>query len=392
MPGIASSPRTPSTPLAVALGCALWVVLLGCQGGGATAPPVPAPSPAVVDSSSKPTTETRGAAAALAPTPAVAVEPWVWQSPVGPVQGDVYATQHFRLYTTSRQESSVRRSLPVFYETALEHYTTEICQLPEPPKPLETYVFGTRDQWADYTKLRLGEDAGTYLALQRGGYTLDSQAVLFDLGRWDTLALAAHEGWHQYTQATFRHPLPIWLEEGLATYMEGHRWDRGQERPLFAPWRNMERFGALREANRDDELIPLEQLLEGMPQAFLRRDGQSKLLTYYAQVWCLTHYLADGEEGRYREALAELLRDAVAGRIASKVATSERLPRHLRNAPAAKLGKALVLVYFNPDFAEFEAGYEAFQTALLARGAGDYIWRGEDPVKGLAKRGAKAPN
>ena len=214
---------------------------------------------------------------------------------------------------------------------------------------------------------------------------MEAESVLFDLGRWDTLALAAHEGWHQYTQATFKHPLPIWLEEGLATYMEGSRWSRGDERPVFVPWRNYERYGELRESSRAGELISLDELIEGVPQNFLKRDGRSKLLTYYAQVWALAQFLAEGEDGRYRAKLEELLQDAAAGRTAGKLATSPHLPTGRPRMMASKLGKAVILAYFNPDFAEFKEQYDKFVELLLRRGAGDAIWRGESPLKASEK-------
>lgn len=345
----------------------------------------PSTAPGRAAAQSLPATVPAAASTAVAPRPATTVAPWSWEGPQGVVAGSVFSTPHFRLFTTTREDSSLRRLLPAFYEAAIGHWRSALGDLPAPVRPLETYLFGNRAQWADFTRERLGSDAGTYLALDRGGYTVDSQAVLFDLGRWDTLALAAHEGWHQYTQGTFRHPLPIWLEEGLATYMEGHRWNRGEEQPSFAPWRNFERFGALREAVRENELIPLDTLLEGMPQNFLRRDGQSKLLTYYGQVWALTHFLAEGENKRYRPALEELLRDAAAGRIASRVASSPHLPPGRPRAVASKLGKTLVIVYFNPDFAEFKSGYDRFVADITRRGTGDAVWRGESPLTSVER-------
>lgn len=321
-------------------------------------------------------------AAALPAAPTVTAEPWKWESGGVSTPGETLITAHYRVNVTLR-EGSLKRMFPIFAEAALEHYTTALGRLPDPPHALETMLFGSRTQWEDFTKERLGDDAGTYLALGRGGYTIDALSVLYDLGRWDTLALAAHEGWHQYTQATFKHSLPVWLEEGLATYMEGHRWGRNEDRPTFAPWRNFERFGELREAARADELIPLDELIEGAPQRFLRRDGRSKLLTYYAQVWALTHFIAEGEGGRYRAALETLLQDAAAGRLAGKVATSPHLPPGRPRSMASRLGKAVVLAYLNPDFAEFKQNYDRFVAALVDRGMGDYIGRGESPVKAM---------
>ncbi|MDZ4753603.1 MAG: hypothetical protein SGJ11_03810 [Phycisphaerae bacterium] len=354
-------------------------MLTGCTPAGRVgAPPAPVRT-AEAPVERKPPA---AAAAAVAVQLPLTVEPWTWTGADGgtgaPVAGRLVGSRHYRIRSTVRDEASTK-SVARFMESALEHYTSALGPLPEPSRPLETYLFGTRDEWADFTRMRMKRDAGTYLALGRGGYTIDGEVILYDLGRWDTLALAAHEGWHQYTQSTFRHPLPIWLEEGLATYMEGHRWARGEDEPVFSPWRNNERYSELRSAVRDDELIPLDELLAGIPQGFLR-DGRSKLLTYYAQVWALAQYLAHGEDGRYRPALEELLQDAISGRVASKVASSPNLPPGRSRALASKVGRSIVLVYFNGDFAAFKEGYDRFVADITRRGAGEFIWRGQSPI------------
>ncbi|MBL9121551.1 MAG: DUF1570 domain-containing protein [Phycisphaerae bacterium] len=355
------------------------VALGGCAGDGGGPGVAPGMQPAASAPRSASVETVTAAPAAVAFDVPITVDPWVWNASWGPVEGKVISGPRYRVRTTKNDET-LPRQLVRFYEGAIEHYTNGLVTLPLPSKPLETYLFATRDHWGDFTRTRMEGDADTYLALGRGGYTIEGEAVLYDLGRWDTLALAAHEGWHQYTQTVFRHPLPIWLEEGVATYMEGHRWSRGDERPAFNPWRNYERFGELREAVRENELIDLDELMAGIPQGFLK-SGRSKLLTYYAQVWALTHYLVEGEGGRYRPALEELLHDAAEGRLAGKVAASSRLPAGRGGRTLGlKVGRAVAIVYFNPDFASFKAGYEAFVADITRRGAGDLVWKGQSPV------------
>lgn len=378
--------RTWKRLAAIGASAVTTLAIAACSSPTPGASPRSGPQPAAVQDASGPASPTPAAPehrtqpAALASAPIVTIEPWTWNSTEGPIEGAALCSSHYRLFVTLRQ-GSLKTSLPSFMETALGHYTTALGSLPEPPRRLESFIFGRRDQWASYTKARLADDASTYLALGRGGYTLDGESVLYDLGRWDTLTLAAHEGWHQYSQATFRHQLPIWLEEGVATYMEGHRWARGDELPTFSPWRNFERFTELRQSALADELIPLDELIEGAPQRFLRRDGRSKLLTYYAQVWALTHFLAEGEDGRYRRALEEVLQDAAAGHLAGKIASSPHLPPGRSRLMTSRSGRALILSYFNPDFAAFKKGYDEFVQTITQRGSGDLIWRGESPAR-----------
>ena len=109
--------------------------------------------------------------------------------------------------------------MQVFLPTALDHYRTAILPLPEPDGPIDVFLFGSRADWLGYTRERLPQEAAMYEKIGRGGYTIEGDAVLYDIGRWDTFTIAAHEGWHAYSQRVFRHALPVWLEEGIACFM-----------------------------------------------------------------------------------------------------------------------------------------------------------------------------
>ena len=311
----------------------------------------------------------------------VVVTPWK-----GAVRnGYEITTEHFEIRTTIRN-GDLRRFMPIFTECALLQYTNALVPLPGPSKKLQTFIFGTRDEWITFTRDRLGGDADTYLGLGRGGYTTQSVAILYDIGPTDTLTILAHEGWHQYSQSVFREELPVWLEEGIATYMEGYRVDPSG-RPIFAAWRNFERFDELRDTVRRDALIPLDQLLDRTPQQFLS-DGRNQLLTYYAQVWALTHFLAEGADGKYRSALAQILSDAVDGRIGQSLAQRMTTPedrrsieRAIRRGGIRSLpGTLLARGYFSENLQEMANDYQAFITKMCERGSGDAIWRGVSPL------------
>ena len=315
---------------------------------------------------------------------AFVVSPWRGEEFGGNLDGSIIATPNYRLHSTLRDDS-LERILPRYMEAAFDHYRTAIVELPLPPEPLKTYIFGSRSEWNRFTEFKLPpREAQSMLQLRRGAYTADSEVVLHDLGRTDTLFLTAHEGWHQYTQSVFRESLPIWLEEGIATYMEGHRFDSEAGVATFMPWRNLERYGELRARARRGGLIPLEELVDRSPQSFLE-NGSNRLLTYYAQVWALTQFLVHGENGRYRAGLERLLVDAVDGRVSSRIASVAG--RQGRRAMGPGLGRVVISVYFTPDFELFKEQYEAFLSVLMQRGTGTAIWRGRNPFEA----GAAAP-
>lgn len=299
--------------------------------------------------------------------------------------GEKIRTRHFLIYTTETSPLILGR-VPAFLETSLEHYRTALADpllpLPEPPQgTLDTYILDNRSSWERLTRQLLGESAGPYLEIGQGGYAFASRAVLFDIGAANTLSVAAHEGWHQYTQATFAQPLPVWLEEGVATYMEGHRWrgpanDAGAT-AVFLPWSNLERFDQLRDAAAAGRLLPLQMLLDEVPQTLIGGSDETAL-TYYAQLWALMHFLAEGDEGKHRAQLERVLSDAARGNLVDRV-TGTLGPRAARAAVLSRRGPAVFMTYFG-DPQKLEAPYRAFIQQVAATGSRGPIVQGESPV------------
>lgn len=316
---------------------------------------------------------------APAPT-AVVVSERVWTFESRPHRA--LETPHYLILTTEQAGVVIER-LPLFLELALAHYTSVLAPLPPPSRQLETYLLSTRPQWARLTQQIMGQASEPYLLIQRGGFAARSRGVFWNIGPQDTFAIAAHEGWHQYTQSTFRDPLPIWMEEGLATYMEGFRWGGpANDRPVFLPWANLERFDTLRAAAADrtgKSLRPLSEVVTALPQDLVRHAGDPALV-WYAQVWALTHFLAEGQSGRYRPALTRLLRDAAEGRLgaALRAGMGERAGA---SALARRLGPEVLHVYFNPDLEALEAEYRDFLARITAVGAREHVAQGRSPLR-----------
>jgi len=193
---------------------------------------------------------------------------------------------------------------------------------------------------------------------------------------YDTLAIAAHEGWHQYTQRSFKVALPIWLEEGIATYNEGHHWDRAT--PLFTPWANLQRYDQLMKAKNEGKLFSLEELLTSSPQSHFDSTG-GEVLTYYAQLWALVHFFNEGENGRHQASLRILLQHAADGSISSM------MEKHLGTAEAhrtlmSRSGPAVFLVYFDEDIDRVNEAYMEFIRTISAQSARSRIVRGDSPI------------
>jgi hypothetical protein len=317
----------------------------------------------------------------VAPVEAAAASPSIqttgWEYDGAP--GRVLTTTHYRIHSTVTRDSLLER-LPRLMEAALAHYRTAITPLPAPGEPLESFVFATRPQWERMTQRSMGDEAPVYLRIVRGGFTARGRSVLFDIGMRDTLAIAAHEGWHQYTQTAFRDQLPTAFEEGLATYMEGFRLTgESRDQFTFKPWANPERFFTLRRASERGRLMPLSKLVRSTPQELMSGD-ESVALTYYAQVWALIHYLNEVEGGSHKDALAQMVRDASDGRVSTRV----REALGTRAGSAYRAGRRnldLLEAYTGRTAEDHDAPYAEFVKQITRVGSGEKVMRGQSPLQ-----------
>lgn len=310
------------------------------------------------------------------PPPSYIVSRQGWTLDMTP--GELITTPRFKLYTTSSKPFFID-NMPAFLETAFNHYVTTLGPLPPPTRLMEVYLLDTRAQWENVTIKFMGDSADTYLRIQKGGFTYDGRAILYDIGRRDTFAITAHEAWHVYTQSTFKNSLPVYFEEGLATYMEGFRWDpQNTQKPTFLPWANFERFDQLRWGVRSSKLMPLKEITMSTPQQLIARDP-SAALYYYAQAWALIHFLNEGESGIHAANLRKLINDAATGKLVPLI-RSQVGDRAAGSYSYRRRGVDLLKLYFDKTPEELEAPYRAFIEQIIQTGTRQQIWRGQSPL------------
>lgn len=357
--GTAGACRASAPATVLVCAAALW----GCS--------APSASPTTI---SRPADTTPAVTTAAPADVIVSSEAWTFEDK----EGQLFRTPSYRVYTTATKYNLAQR-VPVFLERCLVHYTSTLTDLPRPREAMETYLMGNRPQWTRVTQRFMGSDAEVYLRIQRGGFAANGRAILYDIGPRDTFAIAAHEGWHQYTQKAFRTPLTVCFEEGLATYMEGFRWaDNERSRPNFLPWANLERFEQLRSATARGRLVPLPRLQQATPQEIIADDPDAALV-YYAQVWALMHFLNEGEGGRHRAALQQLLRDAASGELSRRV-RREAPARAASSYATRRTGIDLLAIYFGATAEELDAPYRSFIDQVVRVGAREKVVAGESPI------------
>lgn len=299
-------------------------------------------------------------------------------------KGRVIRTAGYALYTTMQPGPLIDR-VPEFLERALLNYTTALGVLPRPREPMETYLLATRPQWDKLTRRLLGADAGPYLKIERGGFSIGGKGVYYDLGPRDTLLIAAHEGWHQFVQTTFRGQLPIWLDEGVATYMEGFRLvadqDSARNTPRFMPWANLERYETLRSANFRGRLPSVERFVIASPQQILgdEKSDEWAPLRYYSEAWAFIHFLREGANGKYAGIVERMLADAAVGRmddvIEAKLGNAAAQAYRLRRD-----GLVVLTAYAGPDLSAMDAEFREFVKKVTERGNRQKIAEGKSPI------------
>lgn len=341
----------------VAVGIGAAIVMASCTGGSVVR-------------------DQTGRAGVLPHRDPVQVESAVWT--FQGASGMAYTTPHYRLLTTV-DRPMVRDRLPGFAEASLSRFVEAFPEMPRPPGGLEVFVLESRPEWERYVGEVYGsEGLERYRGIERGGFTQHGRAVLWDIGVQDTLAILAHEGWHQYAQVVLHEPLPSWLDEGIAVWAEGFRWDvYHPDEPVFLPWANVERFDQLRAASSREGLMPLDQLLTAQPQELIRASSASTL-TYYAQCWALAQYIMD-DPGR-RNSLGRLLEDAAAGRVMMRL---ERRfgERAARSAVLRRSGIEVWQLYFGESIDAERESFEAYVHQLVAPGSKNRVVRGESPIR-----------
>jgi hypothetical protein len=200
-------------------------------------------------------------------------------------QGRRISTEHFEIRTTIT-DPRIIDALPDLLEASFRDVQMLAPDVKAPGSPFICYLLADERQWRNAVRIVVPGMADRLHNLGRGGFTIRSVSVLYDIdppGRCrDTLALAAHEAWHQVTQRVFKDQLPEWLEEGLATRMEGLEITATGVRPDAS--NNPERQRRLRWMLYTNRIKTLREFFADDPYAALERDRED-LLDYYAQAW-----------------------------------------------------------------------------------------------------------
>jgi hypothetical protein len=248
----------------------------------------------------------------------VKVEP----SPQAGANASEVHTQHYTIYSTIADRPDLLARMGQLMEGAFLQYRSLVPQVPPTDHPMLCYLFGTYNEWANFTVAHTGADSEVYLKISRGGYTIQDWYVSYFLGNdIGTYSVAAHEGWHQFVARHFKGRLPPFLEEGLACMFEDVDWDG--DLPRWNLSLNPSRTLSLRKVLDEREQFPLSELITLHAGQVVGRSGV-KIEAFYAQNWAFARFLWEGENKKYRPALQQLLADTAAGIVADPTGSLRR--------------------------------------------------------------------
>jgi len=284
-----------------------------------------------------------------------------WQTAYG--NGERVITAHYVIYSTAHTPA-LRRYLPGFMEAAYHSYL-ELSGLADKPLAggrMSIYMLSSRQEWVALTKKVTGPLAESCLGIEAGGYCYKGGGVFWDMGGLATLSIAAHEGLHQFFYQRMRHRLPLWLEEGLCTTMEGY--EIAGESVRFTWDRNAARFTNLRQALINGWWIPLKQLLP-MDAGDVTHRRTKQAVGYYGQLWALVAFLRSRQD--YRNGMRRLIADAEAGNLqqaldlsAGEIEALLARGRYYNRAVSEKLFR----YYISDDLDRFDREFRAFAERL----------------------------
>jgi len=278
----------------------------------------------------------------------------------GGAKGAKLTSQHYILYTTCASKPLVD-AMPGFLESCYLAYRELLPGEIPPDRKLETYLFQSRWHWERFTEQFSPQRADIYKKIRAGGYSERGVTVSHYTGHKTSLSILAHEGFHQFAEATRGANIPAWLNEGLACYFESFDLDPRTSRPLFSPETNYLRMRNLREAYVAGQLIPLERIL-GTHAGIEVQEPGAHVRSYYAQVWSLVLFLNQRSLWNpYRSRFEKLLREV------GTEAMDRSARAYLAANPESGLsyGEAVFRAYIEDDLPKFQRAYDAYLRDLL---------------------------
>jgi hypothetical protein len=232
------------------------------------------------------------------------------QSPQLP-QHTVLNSKHYRIVTDlPRQEI---RELAAHMDAMYAAYSKMFSGFPKrTTEPVSLYLWSDRNTYIAHGA-SMGSDWGPSGGVFfRSGAGNGVSTWVRDQSKPWLRQLLQHEGFHQFAHYHLGPTLPLWANEGLAVYFEHGLLVNGKLIQGMAP---KHRIDLLQQAIQNGRHFSVQELM-GMTSAGwwdVMRGGDGRAGIMYTQAWSLVHFLIHGNNGRYKDAFEDYLREIAKG-------------------------------------------------------------------------------
>ncbi|WP_319477576.1 hypothetical protein [Marispirochaeta aestuarii] len=213
-------------------------------------------------------------------------------------------SDYYRVFYTGpvSRAQNLARQLDAYGELFEEYLHFERTGLKE---KLKVRIFSDRESYAGYLEKIIGEPRDSFVYLQYSDPGMN-ELVGYETGPGFESSLV-HHSFIQYLKSFVPHP-PLWLQKGMAIYLENSRYvpeqDRADYRENLAWLKSLKTYIAL-----ESEVIPVSILLTMDVAA-----ANSRIESFYAQSWGLIHFLLNSGDKEYNriiwDTLSSLKKDA----------------------------------------------------------------------------------
>ncbi len=166
------------------------------------------------------------------------------------------------------------------------------------PSRLKVRIFADQNAYAAYLESSIGTPKDSFVFLQYSDPTM-SELVGYMNGS-DFERSLVHHAFIQYLKTFVQFP-PLWLQKGMAIYLENSRYNGAENRAEYREnlsWlKSLKTYIAL-----ETEIIPVSLLLTMDVESANRQ-----IESFYAQSWGLVHFLLNSQDKRYNRIIWDAL-------------------------------------------------------------------------------------
>jgi tetratricopeptide (TPR) repeat protein len=213
---------------------------------------------------------------------------------------DSWSSKHYRVLSDSSATAAMEIARKL--EAALSLYNEYLhFNLDLIESPLQVRIFNDKDEYDRYLNRLISETRSDFVYISYSDPTR-SELVGFRREEKEFNPSLIHYGFIQFLSA-FVPAAPLWIEEGMATYLEYSQYDPMQE--SFSWKANFAWLDSLKKLLASEEItgeLTLQDLL-----LISKEQAQANIELFYPSAWGLVHFLLQSPERSYNRILWESL-------------------------------------------------------------------------------------